>query len=90
MTPLVWLALAVAAGAAAYVVGWRAMRSYRSRERRDLNAERYMAWRGRARPRGAESSASEGMTGAERRSIVIAGVLGLIAAAALVAFFVTS
>lgn len=91
MTPLVWLALAAAAGAAAYVVGWRTMRTYRSREQRDMNAERYMAWRGRAaRPLTPGGSMREGMTGEERRAIALGGVLGLVAVAALVAFFATS
>lgn len=90
LTPLVWLVLAVAAGAAAYVVGWQAMRSYRSREARDLNAERYLAWRGRARPRPASESTREGMTRDERRRLVIGAVLAVVAVAALLAFFVAS
>jgi hypothetical protein len=55
------------------------------REARDLNAERYNAWRGRASPPGA--SLREGMTGAERNSLWLAGALALAAAACLVAFF---
>ena len=90
MTPLIWLALAAAAGAAAYAVGWRAMRSYRSREQRDLNAERYLAWRGRATRPAASGSMREGMTGEERRDVVLGAVLAAIAIAALVAFFATS
>lgn len=90
MTPLVWLALAVAAGAAAYAVGWRAMRSHPSRETRDLNAERYMAWRGRARPPAGTASTRAGMTAEERRGIVIGALLAAVAVAALVAFFATS
>ena len=42
MTPLVWLAVAVAAGVAAYLVGWPAWRSYRARESRDLNTEQFI------------------------------------------------
>lgn len=90
MTPLVWLALAIAAGAAAYLVAWQAIRSYRSRETRDLNAERYLAWRGRARPRPASGSMREGMTGEERRRLVIGAVLTVVAVGALLAFFFTS
>jgi hypothetical protein len=89
MPPLVWLAFAVLAAAGAYLVGWPAWRAYRSREARDLNAERYLAWRGRA-PRGRQSSTREGMTGEERRRLLAAAALGAAALAALVAFFVTS
>lgn len=88
MTPLVWLAVAVAAAFAAYLVGWRAWRGYRSRETRDLNTERYRAWRGnsvRGRP-----ATREGMTGEERRRVYAAAVLGVVAIVALVAFFLAS
>jgi hypothetical protein len=90
VTPLAWLALAIAAGAAAYVVGWPAMRRHRAREARDLNAERYLAWRGRARPRPPAESVREGMTADERRRIALGAVLGVVALLALVAFFVAS
>lgn len=90
VTPLIWLALAIGAGAAAYVVGWRAMRSYRARDARDLNAERYLAWRGRARARPATASMREGMTGDERRRVLIGGILAALAVSALLTFFVTS
>ena len=90
MTPLVWLAVAAAAGAAAYLVGWPALRGYRVREARDLNAERYLAWRGRARQRPAAGSMREGMTGDERRRIVVGAALGAVALVALVAFFLAS
>ena len=45
-----WLLLlgAVLAAPAAYLVGWPAWTSYRSARRATLNAERYLAWRGRA------------------------------------------
>ena len=46
MTPLIWLAVAAIAAVAGYAVGWPAWRSHRGREARDLNAERYRAWRG--------------------------------------------
>jgi hypothetical protein len=88
MPPLAWLALAVGSGLAGYLVGWPAWRAYRTREARDTNTERYLAWRGRA-PRGS-ASVREGMTGDERRRISIGAALGAIALAALLAFFVTS
>jgi len=90
MTPLAWLALAVALAIAAYAIGWPALRSRRSREARDLNAERYLAWRGRARPPAASRAAPEGLTADERRRLVIAGLALVLAVAALIAFFATS
>jgi hypothetical protein len=88
MSPLLWLALAIAAGVGAYVVGWPAWSGYRSRDRRDSNTERYLAWRGRA-VRG-QPSTPEGMTGDERRRVSIGGALAIVAVASLLAFFVTS
>jgi hypothetical protein len=85
---LAWLAVAIAAGIAAYLVGWPAWQSYRARESRDTNTERYLAWRGRA-PRGG-ASVREGMTGEERRRIYAGAALGVLAVAALIGFFVTS
>jgi hypothetical protein len=81
-----WLAAAVAAAVGAYLVGWPAWAGYRSRAARDLNAERYLAWRGRA-PRGAARSTGEGLTGDERRRLWIAGALALAAVFCLVGFF---
>lgn len=89
MTPLIWLIVAFVAGAAGYLVGAPAWQSYRSRDARDLNAERYLAWRGRA-VRGQPSSAREGMTGEERRRIYAGAALGVLGALSLLAFFVTS
>jgi len=89
MSPLIWLVVALVAGAAGYVVGWPAWQSYRSRDARDLNAERYLAWRGRA-VRDQPSSVREGMTGDERRRIYAGAALGILGALGLVAFFVTS
>jgi hypothetical protein len=88
---MAWLFLlgAVLAGAGAYLVGWPAWTSYRQREARDLNAERYLAWRGRASAPGS-GSMREGMTGAERRSLWVAGILALAAAACLIGFFATT
>jgi hypothetical protein len=86
MSAWLWLAAAAAAAVGAFLVGWPAWTGYRVREARDLNAERYLAWRGRA-SRGAASSMGEGMTGAERRRLWIAGVLALAAVFCLVGFF---
>jgi hypothetical protein len=88
MSPLVWLVVAGAAGVAAYLVGWPAWNGYRSRDRRDSNTERYLAWRGRA-VRG-QPSTREGMTGEERRRVYIGAALGIVAVVALFAFFATS
>ncbi|HET7646883.1 MAG TPA: hypothetical protein VFM03_10400 [Candidatus Limnocylindria bacterium] len=89
MSPLLWLVIAIAAAAGAYLVGWPAWRAYRAREARDLNTDRYLQWRGRAaRPTG--GSTREGMTGEERRRIYVAAALGVLAVVALIAFFATS
>ena len=89
MSPIIWLVVAIGAAVAAYLVGLPAWRSYRARESRDLNADRYQAWRGNA-VRRESGSTREGMTGEERRRIYAGAALGLLAVAALVAFFVTS
>jgi hypothetical protein len=83
------LAIALAAGVAACVVGWPAWQGYRLREARDTNSERYLAWRGRA-VRGRPPSAREGMTGEERRRVYAGAVMAALAVAALIAFFATS
>jgi hypothetical protein len=84
---MAWLFLvgALVCGVLAYRIGWPAWTGYRLREARDLNAERYNAWRGRANP--PSGSMREGMTGAERRSLWLAGALAVAALACLVAFF---
>lgn len=89
MSPLVWLVVALVAGALGFLIGWPAWQSYRSRDARDLNAERYLAWRGRA-VRGQPPRASEGLTGEERRRIYAGAALGLLGMLALLAFFATS
>jgi hypothetical protein len=86
---LAWLALAIVAGVAAYLVGWPAWIGYRAREARDDNAERYLAWRGRA-DRAPRTTTREGMTGEERRRIYAGAVLAVIAVIGLLAFFATS
>jgi hypothetical protein len=89
MSPLVWLVVAIVTAVAGYLVGWPAWRSYRARETRDLNTERYRAWRGHA-VRGQPSPGREGMTGEERRRIYGGAALGALALVAFVAFFLTS
>ena len=78
----VLLVVALVNGVAALIIGLPAWRSYRQREARDQNAERYLTWRGRATRPGA--SLREGMTGAERRRIWIGAGLAAIAVACLV------
>lgn len=83
-----WLLGTLLLGGAAYLTGWPTWSSYRARDSRDLNTERYLAWRGRAdrtRPSG-----GEGMTGEERRKLWMAAALGVAALACLVAFFVAT
>jgi len=89
MPPLVWLAIATVAGVAAYGVGWPAWQAYRSRESRDLNAERYLQWRGRADRRSTVST-REGMTTDERRRIYAGAALAAGAIVAILAFLATS
>jgi len=89
MPPLVWLVIALVAGAAGYLLAWPAWQSYRSRDTRDLNTERYLAWRGRA-VRGQTPRAREGMTGEERRRIYAGAALGVVGVLALLAFFASS
>ncbi|MGH2462843.1 MAG: hypothetical protein ACRDFZ_04345 [Candidatus Limnocylindria bacterium] len=76
------LIVALVNAVAALVIGLPAWRSYRKREARDQNAERYLTWRGRASRPGA--SLREGMTGAERRRIWSSAGLAAIAVACLV------
>lgn len=89
MTPLVWLAVTVVAGAAAFLVGWPAWRGYRAREARDLNAERYLAWRGRAVSPSSRSM-REGPTLDERRRLYLAAGLAVVALVSLIAYFATT
>lgn len=89
MPPLVWLAVALVAGVAAVLVGWPAWRSSRARESRDLNTERYRAWRGQS-VRGQPASTPDRMTADERRRIYGGAALGALAVVALLAFFLTT
>jgi hypothetical protein len=89
MPPLAWLGVTLLAGVGAYLVGWPAWQGYRRRETRDENAERYLAWRGRA-DRTPTTSAREGMTGEERRRVYAGAGLAVLAAIGLLAFFTTS
>ena len=83
-----WLIGALGFGGSAYLVGWPAWTGYRNRQARDLNAERYLAWRGRA-DRGT-SSVQEGMTGRERRRLWVAAALAVAAIVCLVAVLVSN
>jgi hypothetical protein len=83
VSPWAWLVAALVAVAGAYIVGAPAWSSYRSRSVRDLNAERYLAWRGRADRRPVRQE----LTREERRRLIIAGVLAAVAVFSLVGFF---
>ncbi len=89
MTPWLFLAGTLLGGLAAYGTGWPAWRGYRAREARDLNAERYEAWRGRA-PRGPRPSLSEGPTVAERRRLYLAAAFAVASVFCLVGFLITT
>jgi hypothetical protein len=78
-----WLIGAAIAAAGSYLAGWPAWSEARGRGVRDLNAERYLAWRGRAD----RSPRASGMTRRERQRLVVAGLLALVAAFCLVGFF---
>jgi len=79
----IWLAGTLIAGVAAYLVGVPAWMSWQARRRRDRNAERYLAWRGRADRRAADDRPSE----SERWRLWIGVALGAVALFCLVAFF---
>ena len=83
MTSWPWLLGTLAASAGALLVGWPTWSAIRARGSRDLNAERYLAWRGRAAPRPADPRP----TRAERRRLVLAALLALAALFCLVGFF---
>ena len=83
-----YVVVAIVAGAAGLAIGLPAWRTYQSREVRDRNTERYLAWRGRADPPG--GSMREGMTTDERRRIWAGAALGTVAVVCLVIGLVTS
>ena len=87
--PWLFLVAAVLCGGGAYLIGWPAWTTYRRRVASDANAERYLAWRGRAAPPGGAAPA-DGPTPAERRRIWLAGLLAGAAFALLIAFLVTA
>jgi hypothetical protein len=84
-----FLLVAIGCGVGAYIVGWPAWTAYQRREAIDQNAERYLAWRGRAASPGSRS-VREGPTLAERRRFWVAGLLAAAALALLIAFFFVS
>ena len=82
MSSWAWLIGAGLAVAGSYVAGWRTWQASRARQARDLNAERYLAWRGRAgRP------PDTGLTRSERQRLVVAALLALVGLFCLVGFF---
>jgi hypothetical protein len=86
MSTWAWLIGAVIAGAGAYLVGWPTWTAFAARRRRDLNAERYLAWRGRAGQRPPDPR----LTSAEQTRLAVAGALALLALFCLVGFFTYS
>lgn len=82
MNAWIWLLAAAVAAGAAYFVGWPAWIGFAARRRRDLNAERYLAWRGRAGARPPDPSLTRG----ERARLGLAGVLALLAVFCIVGF----
>lgn len=82
MSSWAWLVGAALAGAGSYLAGWRTWSEARARQARDLNADRYLAWRGRGgRP------AERGLTRSERQRLVVAGLLALVALFFIVGYF---
>ena len=78
-----WLLGAALAAVGAYLAGWPAWSGWQARRVRDLNAERYLAWRGRA----TRAPIDEGLTRLERRRLLLAAGLALVALFCLVGFF---
>jgi hypothetical protein len=77
-----WLLAGAIAGAGAYLSGWPAWRAYQARLSRDTNAERYLAWRGRA-----DRPVDPSLTGRERQRLMAAAFLALVAIFCVVGFF---
>jgi hypothetical protein len=82
MSAWLWLVGAAIGGVGAYLLGWPAWSAYRARLDRDTNAERYLAWRGRAGQR-----ADPGLTVRERQRLAVAALLALAAVFCVVGFF---
>jgi hypothetical protein len=82
VSPAILVAVALVAGAASLVIGLPAWRTWRERVAAEKNAERYLAWRGRAESGAPAGSAA--MTSGERWRIVAGAVLALVAVACLV------
>ena len=83
MSPWVWLVIAVVAAIGAYIIGWPTWTGFAARRHRDLNTERYLAWRGRA----GERPPGPTLTSQERARLVVAAALALVAVFAVVGFF---
>ena len=89
MIGLAWLAVCVAAGAAALAVGWPAYRRAKARRERLVSEQRYLAWRGRARqPAGSPLDAHEARR--DKTRLLAAAALAAVAVVCLVAFFVVT
>ena len=82
MSTWLWLVAAAIAAVGAYLLGWPAWSAYRARMARDTNAERYLAWRGRA-----DRPVDPSLTGRERQRLAVAAVLALAAVFCVVGFF---
>ena len=78
-----WLLGAAIAGVGSYLVGWPTWTAFRAKRDRDLNAERYLACRGRAGRRPVDS----GLTRGERQRLVLSALLAAAAVFCLVGFF---
>lgn len=83
MSTWLWLLGAAVAGVGSGLVGWPTWHASRARRGRDLNAERYLAWRGRAGQRPVDP----GFTRGERKRLAVAALLAVVAVFCLVGFF---
>ncbi len=82
MSAWLWLLGAAITGAGSYLIGWPAWSGSRLRRGRDLNAERYLAWRGRAGRRPVDPGPTRG----ERQRLAVAAALAVAAVFCLVGF----
>ena len=83
MSAWVWLLFAAVAAIGAYFLGWPTWTGFTARRHRDLNTERYLAWRGRAGERPPDPT----LTSRERARLLVAAALALAAVFALVGYF---